>query len=303
MKLEGRLCMTALDWIDLFAARPVPSPLPGLEGTEMNLILRPVRSSVGSKYVMALTGLALIGFVLAHMAGNLLIYAGPNALNSYAHALKENPGLLWTARTGLLIVFLLHVIIGIRLSLQNSSARPIRYSYEQTMQANWASRHMLLTGMVLLAFVLYHLAQFTFGVVTTAQVQAKPDGGLQPVQKDYLDLAEIRRSPGLPYRPDPTLNLRTWSEQKHSPGEEARQDVYSMVVSAFRNPWVTISYLVAMAFLGLHLWHGGSSWFQSLGLNHPRFNPVYRAFGPVLALIVVAGNCSIPLSVFLGVVK
>jgi succinate dehydrogenase / fumarate reductase cytochrome b subunit len=76
-----------------------------------------------------------------------------------------------------------------------------------------------------------------------------------------------------------------------------------MVVSGFSNPWITLSYLVAMAFLGLHLWHGGSSWFQSLGINHPLWNPFIRGFGPVLAVIVVAGNCSIPLSVLLGIVK
>src|SRR4029453_350057 len=84
-------------------ARPGPAPTdaPGLEGTEMNLQLRPISSSLGKKYLMAVTGLRLLGFVLAHMAGNLLVFAGRDALNSYARALKDRPALLWAARAGL----------------------------------------------------------------------------------------------------------------------------------------------------------------------------------------------------------
>src|SRR5262245_49579551 len=119
----------------------------------MNMLVRPVRSSLGSKYWMALTGLVLTGFVLGHMAGNLLVFAGPDALNSYAHALKSRPAFLWTVRLILLAVFVLHVVIGIRLTLQNQAARPVGYAYEETMQASWASRHMLLTGLVLFAFI------------------------------------------------------------------------------------------------------------------------------------------------------
>jgi succinate dehydrogenase / fumarate reductase cytochrome b subunit len=224
----------------------------------MNLLLQPVRSSLGSKYVMALTGLALIGFVVVHMAGNLLIYFGRDALNAYAEALRHRPALLWAARLGLLVVFVVHVVLGIRLTRQNSAARPIAYAYEDTLQASWASRHMLLTGLVLLAFVVYHLAHFTFRVVG-------PQG-------------------------PPT---ESWEGH----------DVFQMVVLGFQNPWITLSYLVAMAFLGLHLWHGGSSWFQSLGLEHPRWNALIRGIGPGLAILVVAGNCSIPLAVLLGIVK
>jgi succinate dehydrogenase / fumarate reductase cytochrome b subunit len=84
---------------------------------------------------------------------------------------------------------------------------------------------------------------------------------------------------------------------------DARQDVYSMVVNGFRKWWISLSYLVAMAFLGLHLWHGGSSWFQSLGLNHPRYQARIAAIGPILAVVVVAGNCAIVLAVLLHVVK
>jgi succinate dehydrogenase / fumarate reductase cytochrome b subunit len=267
----------------------------------MKLSLRPVRSSVGSKYVMALTGLALIGFVLGHLGGNLLIYAGPDALNSYAHALKARPPLLWAARLGLLAIFLVHVALGARLTLQNTAARgPVRYFRERAVRASWAARHMMLTGLVLLAFLVYHLAHFTLGVVTRADVQVTATGAPVEVNKNYLDLAEVRTK-SQKYEARPELDLGRLRELG-SDREDARQDVYSMVIAGFRNRWVSLSYLVAMAFLGLHLWHGGSSWLQSLGLNGRRWAKVTEWVGPVLAVVVVAGNCSIPLAVLAGFV-
>jgi succinate dehydrogenase / fumarate reductase cytochrome b subunit len=263
---------------------------------EMNLLLQPVRSSLGSKYVMAMTGLFLMFFVVVHMSGNMLIYGGHDALNSYAAALKYRPAVLWIFRFVLLVVFLIHIVLGIRLALQNSAARPIPYRYEDTLQATWASRHMLLTGMLILAFTIYHLAHFTFGVVAGAEVPG-PDSK-PPVWKNYLDLYEVREPGQLHFQPRANV-----APAHLPPNVEVRHNVFAMVVAGFRNPWITLSYLVAMAFLGLHLWHGGSSWFQSLGMNHPRWNPFIRGFGPVLAVIVVAGNCSIPLSVLLGIVK
>jgi succinate dehydrogenase / fumarate reductase cytochrome b subunit len=244
----------------------------------MNALLRPLRSSLGAKYLMALTGVGLMGFVVVHMMGNLLIYFGPDALNSYAQSLKDHPGLLWTARTGLLAIFLLHLVLGIQLTLQNKVARGVRYVYEDTVQASWASRNMLLTGLVLLAFIVFHLAHFTFGAVTS---YTKPDSG---EQVNYLDLHDLK---------DPA---------RHGSDESGRHDVYKMVVSGFRVWWITLIYVIAQVFLWLHLWHGGSSWFQSLGVNHQAYNPLIRAFGPVLATIVLVGNCSIPLSVMAGLV-
>jgi succinate dehydrogenase / fumarate reductase cytochrome b subunit len=75
-----------------------------------------------------------------------------------------------------------------------------------------------------------------------------------------------------------------------------------MAVLGFRRTWVTLTYLIAQVFLWLHLWHGGSSWFQSLGLNHAAYNPLIRAVGPVLATAVLVGNCSIPLAVWSGII-
>ena len=219
----------------------------------MNLLTLPFRTTLGAKYVMALTGFGLVVFVLAHMAGNLLLFAGPDALNSYAEGLKSHPTFLWSARAGLLFIFLLHLFLAFRLWEMNRAAWPTRYVYEDTLKATWASRHMMLTGLVLLAFIVYHLAHFTFGVV--------------------------------------------------DPSHFDHRDVYKNVVAGFSNPWITLSYLVAQVFLCLHLWHGGSSWFQSLGLNHPQYNPVIRNVGPVVAVVVLTGNCAMPLAVLSGLVR
>jgi len=239
-------------------------------------LLPALGSTVGSKYLIALTGLALTGFVLVHMSGNLLIYKGRDALNSYALFLKERGALLWLARGGLLAAFLLHIGLTVRLKVRNRNARPERYAYEDTIQANWASRHMLLTGLVILAFVIFHLMHYTFGVVfATAQT---PQGAV-----NFLDLHEslTRTNP-------------------HDPAQRA--DVYEMTVYGFRNVGVSIAYIVAQLFLGLHLSHGIASTFQSLGLSSPRFWPALRVIGLTLTAVVVIGNVSMPVAVMLRLV-
>jgi succinate dehydrogenase / fumarate reductase cytochrome b subunit len=224
----------------------------------MNRLLRVVRSSVGAKYVMALTGLGLMLFVLGHMSGNLLIYGGKDALNSYAHGLSEHPGLVWTARGGLLTIFVIHILLALRFARDERSARPIRYVYESTIQASWASRHMLLTGLVLLAFVIYHLLHFTFGAIDASTFKT----ALDPV-RDMPDVA-------------------------------------GMVVAGFRQPAIALSYVFAQIVLGVHLWHGGSSWLQHLGLNGRGYETLVNNLGPLVAIVVVLGNCSIPLVILTG---
>ena len=177
----------------------------------MNSLLRPVRSSLGKKYVMAVTGVLLIGFVLAHMAGNLLIYFGRDAINTYAAALAARPALLWMARIGLLAVFLTHLFLAIKLTLENSAARPQAYAYERTLRASFASRHMMLTGLVLLAFIVYHLAHFTLGVITTADIQVASSG--DKITRNYLDLSEVRPSGAKDYIPTTEQNFRTIDRQ------------------------------------------------------------------------------------------
>ncbi|MEM9174452.1 MAG: succinate dehydrogenase cytochrome b subunit [Myxococcota bacterium] len=127
-------------------------------------MLRLLSSSIGKKLVMAVTGVALLGFLVAHMAGNLTLYLGQDSLNGYAATLKGNP-LLWPARLGLLTVFGLHVATGISLARENRNARPIRYDRVEPQTATWASRYIVFTGLVVLFFVVFHLLHFTIGAV------------------------------------------------------------------------------------------------------------------------------------------
>jgi succinate dehydrogenase / fumarate reductase cytochrome b subunit len=139
-------------------------------------------SSVGRKAIMALTGAGLIGFVIIHLAGHMLMFVGPDAINSYALALKSNPLLLWSARLGLLLVFALHVLLAISLKLQNNSGRgPVGYYHKNTVQASLASRTMIWTGLLLLAFILFHLSHFTVFLVKPAYANLHDELGRHDV--------------------------------------------------------------------------------------------------------------------------
>jgi len=131
----------------------------------MNWLLAALRSSLGRKMIVALTGLGLVGFVLAHLAGNLQVFAGREALNAYAQGLKDLGPLLWVARIGLLGIFVLHVVLALQLARENRAARPSRYVHGGVQQATPGARSMVLTGVTILFFVAYHLAHFTFGAV------------------------------------------------------------------------------------------------------------------------------------------
>ncbi len=121
-------------------------------------------STIGTKLVVAVTGVLLVLFVIGHMLGNLQIYLGPEAVNSYAAFLKSKPGPLWGIRLGLLAVFLLHIGGIIRLTLANKRARSTAYAMKKPVQSTLASRTMVYSGAALLAFVVYHLLHFTIGV-------------------------------------------------------------------------------------------------------------------------------------------
>jgi succinate dehydrogenase / fumarate reductase cytochrome b subunit len=232
----------------------------------------PIVTTIGAKVVMALTGIALLGFVVFHMLGNLQIFLGQDAVNKYAKFLKDQGPLLWLARVGLLAIFLLHIVISIRLQWQRARARPIPYVFRNTIKATLASRTMLTTGLLILAFVLFHLAHFTLGYVHQATI-VRP--GADPVVKNFLDLK------------DPL----------------GRHDVYSMTIYGFMNPYITILYVIAMLFLGFHLSHGIASMFQTLGFRHPRYTPWIERLSAALMAVIVIGNCSMPLAVVFGFIK
>ncbi len=225
----------------------------------MNAATRALASTVGIKYLVAGSGAVLVLFVFFHMLGNLQIYLGADALNSYAAAIKSTGGLIWVARAGLLAALAVHVWGIATLSLRNRAARSRPYALKRSLLSTYSSRHMLLTGLVLLAFVTYHLLHFTVGATHPEHFQMY-DG-------------------------------------------QGRHDVYSMVVLGFREPLVAASYIAAMALLGLHLGHGVGSAFRSVGLSGPRARHRLEACGRLLAVVVVAGNVSIPLLCLLGVLQ
>lgn len=131
----------------------------------MNMLAFLFNSSLGRKYVMAVTGIALFLFVIVHMLGNLQIFLGPVAINEYALALKSRPWLLWPARAGLLTVFLLHVAAAIQLALENRQARPVKYAQGNPIASSYAARTIVISGLVILVFIAFHLAHFTFAFV------------------------------------------------------------------------------------------------------------------------------------------
>lgn len=136
-------------------------------------------STVGVKALMALTGLGLIGFLVTHMAGNLLIFFGPDVFNAYAKSIKSagGGGLVWVARAGLLGMFVVHVAMAFKLQLMNRAARPEGYAFNATIEASWASRYMILTGTVVLAFVLAHLAHYTVGLIDPTYLEWRDAAG------------------------------------------------------------------------------------------------------------------------------
>jgi succinate dehydrogenase / fumarate reductase cytochrome b subunit len=147
----------------------------------MTRLLSHLQSSVGKKIVIALTGLGLVSYVIFHMLGNLQVFEGPHALNSYAAFLRDIPILLWTARIGLLSIAVIHIVLATQLSLQNRRARPIAYACHEYRQASIASRTMAVSGMVLVLFIVFHLLHLTAGII-------EPSSSDRVDQEGYRDV-------------------------------------------------------------------------------------------------------------------
>lgn len=217
-----------------------------------------VKSSIGCKAVMAGTGLALFGFVVAHMLGNLQVFAGPEVYNHYAHAMQSLGPILWAARLGLLAIVAAHIATAVWLTRKNREARPERYVFDNTVQASYASRSMFMTGLIVLAFILYHLMHFTL------KTTGAPGDGL-------------------------TYRLHDGTEVP---------DVYSFFVTSFRVWYIVLVYLVAQVLLAIHLSHGVSSMFQTVGWKGPKYAAAIDNLGPALAIAILLGNVSMPIACF-----
>jgi succinate dehydrogenase / fumarate reductase cytochrome b subunit len=138
-----------------------------------------VNSLIISKILVAITGLMMVGFILGHTAANVLVFLGPDLgrdlLNTYAAGLKDAPLLLWGARGGLIVALIVHVLMTIKLVMLNKASKPINYKVKNHHRANFASQGMMIFGLVILFFLIYHLMHYTFGVT-------------HPEFMDYTDL-------------------------------------------------------------------------------------------------------------------
>ena len=229
----------------------------------MNLLGTLLRSSIGRKFFMAVTGLVLFGFVTGHLVGNLQIFLPPEKINAYGHMLESLGAALWLVRAFLLLCVVIHVWLAIQLTLENRAARPQGYGVEHVNRATLASRIMARTGFVVLAFILFHLAHYTLRL-------------------------------GHPEWSEPTFTLIS--------GIKVR-DIHTMMVQGFSNGLVSAFYILAVGVLSYHLAHGISSMLQTLGLKNERWTTGLQRFVVVYCWAYFLLNASIPLAVLGGIVK
>ena len=219
-------------------------------------------SSVFRKQVSALTGLAMVGFVIAHLSGNLLIFLGPTAFNDYAHKLESLGPLLWVMRSGLIAAVLIHIFVTLTLAKENYQARPQRYDVEKDHgDRKKAVRMMKYTGSMIVLRLILHLWDFTFGDKTG-------DGTIV----EGLNNGESLGLFGL-----------VWNSFSLSQGW-----------------WRDIIYLLAVSSVGLHLSHAIESVFQTFGFNHDRYTPMLKKVSLGVGIVVTVLFASIPIYVALA---
>jgi succinate dehydrogenase / fumarate reductase cytochrome b subunit len=222
------------------------------------------KSSLGKKFVMAASGALLFLFVVGHLVGNLQIFLGPEAINRYGHFLQSNMEIIWPVRIGLIVLVALHVWSAAKVSRENKAARPVGYAGDPASPAaSYASRTMLMSGIIIAAFVIYHLLHYT------VQIKAINFTGT-----DFLTLHD----------------------------EKGRHDVYAMMVLGFRQPLVSGFYIIAMALLCTHLSHGVYAMFQSLGIKVGCCPCLPKCLAKWGSILIFLGYISIPLAVLLRLV-
>lgn len=233
----------------------------------MNALTRSVasfwNSSIGKKLIVALTGIVLVLFLAGHLAGNLVVFMGPEPFNAYAyflHHMAHGAG-IWIFRAVMLVCLVLHVAATIQLTIQNRAARR-QYECVATIQASRPSLTMVLTGLTILAFVVYHLLHLT--------------------TRSFLDASQYTLHPALHGEPD--------------------YNAWQMVVDQFHIWYVTAAYVIAISLLCSHLAHGVASIFQTLGLRTKKNSCLIDTVGTAYALVIWLGFISIPLAILIGLV-
>ncbi len=208
----------------------------------MSTRIRALSSSVGTKILIGTTGLALFIYLVIHVAGNLVVFFGPDAFNHYAFVLEHGNPIVPVVEIGLLLVFLVHIYKTIVMFLGNQQARPVAYEMKKRAgrpsRKSLASTTMIVTGLWLLIFLIIHVRAFRF-----APEIPWPAGG---------------------------------------------RDLYQQEMNVFANPLMAAFYVLSMIVIGSHLWHGISSSFQSLGVDHPKWTPRLLAAGKIIA-VAIAG--------------
>jgi succinate dehydrogenase / fumarate reductase cytochrome b subunit len=208
----------------------------------MSSRIRVFSTSVGTKLLIGVTGLALFIYLITHIAGNLLIFFGPATFNQYAHTLTSNP-LIPIIEIGLVLIFLVHVYKTVTMYLGNQQARPTSYAMKKRQgppsRKTFASSTMIFSGLWLLIFIVIHVKAFKYGT-------------------EYLAAGGMR-------------------------------DLYRTEMESFANPLTVGFYVLSMLVVGSHLWHGASSGFQSLGLDHPRWTPAILKLTKLLAVVIAGG--------------
>lgn len=219
-------------------------------------LIKVCSTTVGQKILMAISGLSLCGFLVAHLAGNLKLYAGEQSFNDYAHALHSLGPILAAAEIGLFSMFALHIGLAVSTGALNKVARGKNYFIKETKQGvsilpGGASSWMMVTGLVVLFFLVCHI----------------------------IDM-KLKVGPGVDYTP--ALNA-----------EKIVDNEYQAVKAVLSTPSRAFIYIVGLVALGIHLSHGIRSALQTLGINHKRWNLILHWLCIALAWTLAAGFISL----------
>ena len=262
-----------------------------------------LKSSLAKKYWMALTGLFLCLFLAGHLAGNLqLIFGDALQFNQYAVFMTTNPAVkLLSYVTYISIVF--HAIDGILLTIQNRKARPIGYANENpSANSHWASRNMAILGSLILIFIITHMVNFWAVMhfdenmplqTTMIEVNGEKNEYYMLTDGGYLAKAQVD---------DKAVVIKNRTEFYDGVAnvklKDGYKDLHKITFAFFQNEQygliATIMYVLAMFVLAFHLLHGFASAFQSLGVNHPKYNGFIRVFGKGFAILVPLLFATIP---------
>lgn len=227
----------------------------------MNWLSKFLTSSIGRKLIMSLTGLFLISFLIVHLVGNLQLLYDDNGEAFNAYAyFMVNNPLIKSTSYGLYAFIIIHAIQGLVIAWKNKKAKGGKYAVSSNKTASWASKNMALLGTLILAFIFIHMGDFWFKMKFTDTIPM--------VAVDGLD--------------------------------HKVADLYSRVKITFANPWFVLSYIVGLAALAFHLWHGFASAFQSLGLNHKKYTPFIHLVGKAFAILVPVGFAILPIFMYLN---